>query len=256
MLEASIKKQLRDFAIDLSFHVDDGSILALMGDNGAGKSTTLNIIAGLLEPDAGKILINGSVIFDAAAGTEVPVEYRHIGYVFQRSAVFPHMTVRENIAFGLRCRNRDTVFIGGQVSRWLDRMNITNLADVKAARLSGGQKQRVALARALATEPSLLMLDEPFSGLDTESRISVKDVVRQCVADLSIPCIFVTHRKEDAKTTGDRICQIDRGRIIREGEASGFFGLAGKKISLLTYRIPKKKKNPSYLCAGGIHPFR
>jgi molybdate transport system ATP-binding protein len=224
MLEATIKKQLRDFELDLTLRVDDGTILVLMGDNGAGKSTTLNIIAGLVPPDAGRIRINGSVVFHTEAGTDMPVEHRQIGYVFQRSAVFPHLTVAENLAFGLQARHRDPSFISGQVSRWLDRMNIRDLARVKADRLSGGQKQRVALARALATEPALLMLDEPFSGLDTESRLSVKDVVRQCVADLRIPCIFVTHRKEDAKVTGDRICHIERGRVVREGKASGFFG--------------------------------
>jgi molybdate transport system ATP-binding protein len=220
MLEAAIKKQLRDFELDLSLHVDNGSILVLMGENGAGKSTTLNIIAGLLQPDAGKIRINGSVVFDAEAGLTIPVEERHIGYVFQRSAVFPHMTVEENIAFGLRARHCDTILISERVSRWLDCMAIRELAEVRTARLSGGQKQRVAIARALATEPSLLMLDEPFSGLDTESCRSVKEEVRQCVSDLNIPCILVTHREEDARDTGNRVCLLVRGKIVREGTVS------------------------------------
>ncbi|OPY32873.1 MAG: Molybdate/tungstate import ATP-binding protein WtpC [Methanoregula sp. PtaU1.Bin006] len=220
MLEAAVKKQLRDFSLDLSLRVENGEILVLMGDNGAGKSTTLNILAGLVCPDSGKIRINGSTVCDTEAGTAVSVEHRKIGYVFQRSAVFPHLTVAENIAFGLRAQHHDTAFTAAQVSRWIDRMNICDLAGVKASGLSGGQKQRVALARALATEPSLLMLDEPFSGLDTESRRSVKEVVRQCVGELKIPCIIVTHRPGDARDTGDRICRIVRGRIVWEGPCS------------------------------------
>jgi molybdate transport system ATP-binding protein len=221
MLEAAIKKQLRDFTLDLTLRVENGGILILMGDNGAGKSTTLNILAGLVCPDTGKIRINGSVVCDTGAGITVPVERRKIGYVFQRSAVFPHLTVAENIAFGLRAQHRDPAFTAAQVTRWLDRMKIRDLAGVKASGLSGGQKQRVALARALATGPDLLMLDEPFSGLDTESRRAVKEVVRECVAELQIPCIMVTHRLGDARDTGDRICRIERGRIVREGPADG-----------------------------------
>ena len=217
MLDAVIRKQLRAFVLDISLRVENGEILVLMGDNGAGKSTTLNILAGLLRPDTGEIRVNGSILCNTSPGTEVVVERRNIGYVFQRSAVFPHMTVAENIAFGLHAQHRDPAFAEAQVSRWLDRMNIRDLAGVKASGLSGGQKQRVALARALATEPSLLMLDEPFSGLDTESRRSVKEVVRQCVAELKIPCIMVTHRIGDARDTGDRICRIVQGRIVWQG---------------------------------------
>jgi molybdate transport system ATP-binding protein len=220
MLEATLTKELRDFTLDISIRVGDGCILALMGENGAGKSTTLNIISGLLAPDSGTIRLNGSVVFDAKEGTNVPVENRRIGYVFQKSAVFPHMTVRENIAFGLRAQACDAVTIRDRVFQWLENLDIRDLADVKAAQLSGGQKQRVALARALAIEPALLMLDEPFVGLDAESCSSVKDAIRRCTADRNIPCIMVTHRLLDAREIGDRACVICRGKITGNGAAS------------------------------------
>lgn len=213
MLEATMHKALRDFTLDLSLRVGDGSILVLMGDNGAGKSTTLNILAGLVAPDTGSVRFNGTVVFDSKSEIDMPVEQRNIGYVLQRSAVFPHLTVAENIAFGLRARHCDAAKIEDRVGQWLDRMRIRDLAGIRAAGLSGGQMQRVALARALATGPSLLMLDEPFSGLDSESRRSVQEVVRECVADLKIPCIMVTHRLGDARATGDLICTIRRGTI-------------------------------------------
>ncbi len=223
MLEARVTKQLRDFELDLSLHVENGSILALMGENGAGKSTTLNLIAGLLSPDAGTIRFNGSTIFDAGAGINVPVENRRIGYVFQKSAVFPHMTVRDNIAFGLRAQHRDPTTVREQVTYWLDRLDLRDLAGVSAARLSGGQKQRVALARVLATEPALLMLDEPFTGLDAESSWSVREIIRQCVAEIGIPCVLVTHRMEEARDISDNISHICRGTIVREKNSTDFF---------------------------------
>jgi molybdate transport system ATP-binding protein len=220
MLEVRLKRDLRDFALDVSFSVRDGQILGLMGENGAGKSTILNLIAGLVEPDAGSIHLGSSVLFDSATRVQVPVERRRIGYVFQRSAVFPHMTVKENVAFGLKARGCDTARVKELTGHWMDAIGIGDLAGVKAADLSGGQKQRVALARALATDPALLMLDEPFTGLDTESIQMVKDAIRHCVSKLHIPCILVTHRIAEARDLGHHGSILSRGRISWEGEVS------------------------------------
>jgi len=217
MLEATIAKKLRDFPLELSFRVQPGEIFALMGTNGAGKSTTLNIIAGLLAPDSGKILLGGSPVYDPARGIDIPAEDRRIGYVFQNSAVFPHLTVSENIAFGLRARHLSRRIIADRVDRWLDLLDITDLSRVTAGNLSGGQKQRVALARALAVEPGLLMLDEPFTSLDAGSDRGVKRALRKNVADLQIPCIIVTHRRDDVTDVADRVCVIRRGKITWEG---------------------------------------
>ena len=219
MLDAHITKQLRDFTLDISLKVERGRIMVLMGENGAGKSTTLNIIAGLVTPDAGSIRFNGDEVFNAGTKTNIPVEERRIGYVFQKSAVFPHMTVRENIAFGLRAQHVGTAIAQTRTNHWLDALDIRDLSEVRAARLSGGQKQRVALARALATEPALLMLDEPFAGLDHDSNAVVKAAIRRCTSDLNIPCIMVTHRLADAREIGDRACLLSRGTILWEGNA-------------------------------------
>lgn len=218
MLEARIKKQLRDFTLDLSLRVENGSITVLMGENGAGKSTTLNLIAGLLAPDAGSIRINGATVFDTAAGMNIPVEERRIGYVLQRSAVFPHMTVEENIAFGLKAYRKDRSFRKDQVAFWLESMDITDIATIKGSRLSGGQKQRVALARALAIRPGLLLLDEPFAALDARSIVTVKDLIREQVTTLNIPCLFVTHRMADVQEIGDAVVVLDQGK--KSGERS------------------------------------
>lgn len=218
MLEARITKELRDFTLNLSLTVENGQILVLMGENGAGKSTTLNLLAGLVAPDAGSIRFNGTTVFDADRKTSIPVEERRIGYVFQKSAVFPHLRVRDNIAFGLRAGHKPADFIRDRVEHWLGAMNIQDLADVKAGNLSGGQKQRVALARALAIEPALLMLDEPFTALDAESTRIVKELTRKFVTEMKIPCLVVTHRVIDSRDVGDRVCVICRGEKEWEGK--------------------------------------
>ena len=171
MLDATIRRNLRDFELDLSFSVRPGEILILMGSNGSGKSTTLNILAGLLEPDNGCIRLNGTTFCEPDRMISLPIEARRIGYVFQNTAVFPHLSVRENIAYGLRAHSAPLQEIDEQVSDLVQAMGLEDLAEVTASRLSGGQKQRVALARAIAIRPTLLMMDEPFSSLDLEAPI-------------------------------------------------------------------------------------
>jgi len=217
MLEAMLHKQLRDFPLDLKIQAHPNEILVLMGENGAGKSTVLNILSGLLTPDAGSIRLNGRDLYKSAAGICVPVESRRIGYVLQNSAVFPHLSVSENVAYGMKARHMHKDQIAEQVDHWMGLTNIRNLADVKAGKLSGGQKQRVAIARALAIGPDLLLLDEPFTALDTESRQSVQDAVCTCVSDLQIPCLVVTHRVADAREMGDRVYLLSRGVNRWEG---------------------------------------
>jgi len=216
MLDATMNKKLRDFSLDLSLRAGPGEIVVLMGENGAGKSTALNIISGLVTPDTGSIRLDGSVLFDSGTSVDVPAENRRIGYVFQNSAVFPHIPVRENIAFGLRAQHKSPLFIREHVGHWLQVMGLEDIADVKAGNLSGGQKQRVALARALATGPALLMLDEPFTALDAENIRRVKELTRTFVTEMAIPCLVVTHRISDCRDVGDRMYVINRG--IREWE--------------------------------------
>ncbi|PKL69847.1 MAG: ABC transporter [Methanomicrobiales archaeon HGW-Methanomicrobiales-1] len=218
MLDAKMNKKLRDFSLDLSIQARPGEIVVLMGENGAGKSTALNIISGLITPDTGSIRLDGTVLFDSGTKADVPAENRRIGYVFQKSAVFPHISVRENIAFGLRAQHKSPVFTKEQVRHWLTVMSLEDLADVKAGNLSGGQKQRVALARALATGPALLMLDEPFTALDAENIRLVKELTRTFVTEMAIPCLVVTHRISDCRDVGDKVCMIGQGKMVKEGK--------------------------------------
>ncbi len=217
MLEISLAKKLRDFTLDVNIRAGPGEIVALMGENGAGKSTILNLIAGLMAPETGYVRLGGTTFFDANGDIDVPVEDRRIGYVNQQAAVFPHLTVEGNVAFGLRAWHVPHQRVEEKVAFWLDRMNITGLASVRAGELSGGQKQRVALARAFAIDPRLLLLDEPLTALDSTAAGKVIPLIRESVASAGIPCIIVTHRIADAVRGAGRACLIERGQKVWEG---------------------------------------
>jgi len=190
-----------------------------VGESGAGKSTLLRLVAGLERPDRGRIAAGAQVYFDDQARTDVPPWRRRTGYVAQDHALFPHLTVFENVAFGLRAARRSTLDIITRVTDALTRLEVGDLAERRPAEISGGQAQRVALARALVLDPEILLLDEPLAALDLRTRAQVRGVLRTVLANLPSPCatLFVTHDPFEAMVFGDRIAALEQGRVTQVG---------------------------------------
>ncbi len=217
MLVADVGKRLQPFDLALRLDVAPGATTVVVGESGAGKTTLLRLLAGLDHPDQGRITLDGAVYFDAARRTVLPPAARDVGYVMQEYALFPHLTVRENAAFGLRARGVRRRDAAAQADAALTRLGVGDLADRRPASLSGGQRQRVALARALALEPRLLLLDEPLSALDVGTRQAMRSELRQLLASLSCVTIYVTHSPIEALALGDMIAVIESGRLTQLG---------------------------------------
>ncbi len=211
-LEVRLQKRLPGFALDVEWSAGDG-VAVLFGPSGAGKSLTLQCLAGLLRPDAGRVVVDGRVLFDSAAGVNTPPQKRHVGYVFQGYALFPHLSVADNVGFGLRGRPRSER--QRRVDEVLGSSGIEELGQRQPAELSGGQRQRVALGRALATDPALLLLDEPLSALDLPLRRALRDELRAILADWGTAAVVVTHDFTEAYRLGDRIVVYEEGRVIQ-----------------------------------------
>jgi sulfate transport system ATP-binding protein len=209
----ALTKRFGDFAAldDVSVEVPDGSLVALLGPSGSGKSTLLRIIAGLERPDSGSVIIHGSDV------TPVPPQKRGIGFVFQHYAAFKHMTVRDNVAFGLRVRRRPRADVRAKVSELLALVGLEGLADRYPAQLSGGQRQRMALARALAVEPRVLLLDEPFGALDAKVRAELRAWLRRLHDEVHVTTVLVTHDQEEAMEVADTLAVMEAGRIVQTG---------------------------------------
>jgi sulfate transport system ATP-binding protein len=209
----SVSKRYGDFAAldGVSVDVEPGSLTALLGPSGSGKSTLLRVIAGLEVPDA------GSVALDAQDVTNVPPQHRGIGFVFQHYAAFKHMTVRENVAFGLKIRKRPKDEIRAKVDELLGVVGLAGFQTRYPSQLSGGQRQRMALARALAVEPKVLLLDEPFGALDANVRAELRRWLRRLHDEVHVTTVLVTHDQEEAMELADRIVLLNDGRIEQVG---------------------------------------
>ena len=219
MLAARIRKVRRNagpssFVLDVSIEVSPG-ITILFGPSGAGKSTLLDCLAGLAQPDAGRIAVGGDLLFDSSDAIDIPAPKRRIAYVFQTLALFPHLSVEENVGYGL------SDWPEGEKRRRVGEIfatfHVENLRKQKPGEISGGERQRIALARSLVTEPRVLLLDEPLTGLDAELKAAIVDDLRAWNAAKRIPILYVTHSREEVDALGERVIAVENGRVVSRG---------------------------------------
>jgi molybdate transport system ATP-binding protein len=199
-----------DFELALSLTCEPG-ITCVMGRSGAGKSTVLQVLAGLARPDRGTITLGDEVWFDRERGIAVPVHHRQLAYVFQGLALFPHMSALDNVMYGMTERSQP------KAQALLDRVGVGKLAKRRPRTFSGGEAQRVALARAIARAPKLVLLDEPFSALDRELRAQLVALVKELAAELAVPIVHVTHSLAEARALADRVIVLERGAVTQRG---------------------------------------
>src|ERR671930_662292 len=217
-VESLVKQFSESRALDdVTFHVGEGELFTLLGPSGCGKSTTLMSIAGFQTPEQGRIAVGGDVFFDAARRLSVPAERRNLGIVFQSYAVWPHMTVFQNLAFPLKVRKTKRSAVRPRVLEVLELVEMAQYVDRYPHQLSGGQQQRVALARALVYSPSVLLLDEPFSNLDAKLRERARAWVKELQHSLGLTTLFVTHDQDEALSMSDRVLVMNQGVVQQIG---------------------------------------
>src|SRR3954447_389244 len=264
MPEIHVKGLVRDFgdqrALDhVGFTVADGELFTLLGPSGCGKSTTLMSLAGFQTPNEGRIAIGGDTFFDAERRIDVPAEQRNLGIVFQSYAVWPHMTVFENLAFPLKVRKVKRGALAGRVREVLELVDMAPYEKRYPHQLSGGQQQRVALARALVYSPSVLLLDEPFSNLDAKLRERARTWVKDLQHRLGLTTIFVTHDQDEALSMSDRVVVMDGGVVQQIGSpedvyrrpANRFVAEFVGRVNLINGTVAGYENSTAIIDAGG-----
>jgi len=216
-LQAGLRKtfdgpKVHRFVLEAEFSAPPG-VTVIFGPSGSGKTTVLQCLAGLVKPDAGTIRVGGEILFDCGRKINLTPQERCIGYVFQDLALFPHMSAAENVGFGIRENGEQK---RKRVREILDRFHIAHLAENRPGEISGGERQRVALARALVIHPGLLLLDEPFSALDDELKVSIIDDLKRWIEENKIPVLLVTHDREEAQIMGGRMLLMKEGSVVSQ----------------------------------------
>jgi molybdate transport system ATP-binding protein len=216
-LRARVRTQLGTLHLDCDLSVDAGVTVAVLGPNGAGKTTLLRVVAGLVPLDEGRVECDGALFEDTATGTWLTPEARRVGFVFQDHGLFPHLSVLDNVAFGLRARGVDRQRANAKAHEWLERVDLAKYATSRPLSLSGGQSQRAALARVLVTDPQALLLDEPLAAVDASGRLELRRALREHLASFTGVRLIVTHEPLEAASLAERVVVLEDGRVTQDG---------------------------------------
>lgn len=232
MTRLQVRAVVERRSLDVDFDIAAGEVLAVLGANGAGKSTTLHAIAGLIAPDVGRVQIGDRVVTDTAAGVQVATHARRVGLLLQDPLLFPHLSVEANVAFGPRSMRRSSrTAARAAARRWLAEVDAEDLAGRRPRQLSGGQAQRVALARALAADPDVLLLDEPLTGLDVSAATAMRKVLRRVLTRESRCAVLITHDLLDVLTLADRVLVLESGKIVESGSTAAILAVPKSRFA-------------------------
>lgn len=215
MLDVRVKRTQGAFTVNAAFSVADRGVTALFGPSGAGKTSIVNMVAGLVRPDAGRISLNGHCLFDSAHGVNVPPEKRRVGYVFQDGRLFPHLAVRGNLTYGMRLQPKSERYM--EFDQVVELLGLESLLDRRPAKLSGGEKQRVAIGRALLCSPALLLMDEPLASLDGARKAEVLPFIRRLCREFSTPILYVSHMPDEISRLADHLVLMQDGGVTACG---------------------------------------